>query len=242
MEFLLAITLLLGDDKDDLAAAAKKAHESSSYSFKGETTTEMPSMMGGMGDNEPTKFEGKYEKGVGAYIRTATHEFVTIGDKTASRPLAEWKMLEDEDDPMALQKRMMSMMSGSKSVKSPHGDFADFAGKIEKAKKSKKETLGETECDLYEIEFTEEAAKALLGDLLPMGGMMGMIPDAESTGTGKVWVDGGGRIVKYEATGKLSASMQGMDFEMSATRTVTFYDVDKTKVEIPEDAKKLFGK
>lgn len=242
MGFLFALAVLIADDKDDLAAAAKKAAESSSFSFKGEIVSEMPSMMGGMGDNEPTKFEGKFESGVGTYIKTSTHEFITVGDKTATRPIAEWKLTEDDSDPMGMQKRMMAMMSGSKSIKPPHADFKDFGGKVQKVKKSKKETLGETECDVYEAEFTAEAAQELLKDVLPFGGMLGMMGEAESSGTAKVWVDGQGRIVKYEATGKLVASMQGMDLEMSGTRTVTFYDVGNTKVEIPEDAKKLLGK
>jgi hypothetical protein len=242
MEFLFAVAVLLADEKDDVAAAAKKLQERSSFSFKGETRTEMPGMMGGMGDSDPSTFEGKYEKDVGSFIKTPTHEFITVGDKTATRPLSDWKLLEDEADPMALQKRMMSMMSGSRAVRSPHLDFKDFGSKIAKAKKSKRDMVGETACDLYEVEFTEDAAKEILTDMLPWGNMMGMMPDTEITGSAKVWIDDDGRILKYESKGSLSANAGGMDLEMSASRTVTFSNFDETKVEIPEDVKKLMNK
>ncbi len=99
MKILLAAAVLAfagasRDDKDDLAAAAKKSTELKSFAFKGETKMELPGMMGAMGEQEPTGFSGRHETGVGSYVKTETHEFFTVGKNTVTRPLAEWKKVE----------------------------------------------------------------------------------------------------------------------------------------------------
>jgi len=239
---IVAAALLIAarrDEKEDLANAAKKTVEAKSYTFKGQTEIEMPAMMGGMGGGDPTKFEGKHETGVGTLVKTDTHEFVIVGENAVTRPRSEWKKVETDDDPMAMQKNMMKMFGGSQKVKTPHEDLAGFAKKLDKTKKKEaKEKVGEVECDLYDADLTEDAAKEWMEELLPMGKFMQQIPDVTFTAKAKVWVDKDGRIVKYVSSGTMSASIQGQDFEMSATKTVNLSDVDATKVEIPEEAKK----
>lgn len=246
MELILTAVLAMvgGDDKDDLGAAGKKSAELKSFSFQGETKVELPSIMGGMGDAGPTKFQGKHERDVGSYVRTGTHEFFMVGKDTVSRPIAEWKKVTDEgDDPMAMQKNVMKMFSGSRAVTTPTGDLADLGKKISKAKKKEAaEKVGDAECAVYEAELTEAAAEGIVQDSMPMGRMMKMGGgEVTHTGTLKAWVDGEGRIVKYEVTGKMSMSVQGMDLDMSSTKTVTLSGFDRTRVEIPEDARKALG-
>ncbi len=240
---VLLVSPVAADEKDDAAAAAKKTSELGNYSFKGETKTEMPAMMGGMGDAEPQKFEGKHDKDAGATLRTATHDFATIGGKTVSCPIQKWEEVQ-EDDMMAGARRMMGMMSSNKPVRAPGSELGKLASKLKKVKKSAaKETIGETECEKYDVEFTDGAAEEMIKDLMPsVSGWLNQIPDAEMSASGKFWVNGDGVIVKYESTGKISASFNGMDLEMSATRTTTIFDIGSTKVEIPEGAKKSLGK
>jgi hypothetical protein len=241
---LVAAGTAAADDKDDLAAAAKKTAEARTYSFKGETNTELPAFGGGGGGPQgPQKFEGKHDAEAGTHILTDTQEIVKIGKKTATRPRAEWRVTEEGADPQGGRGggfgRGMRGMFGGAAVRAPHEELADFGSKVSKVtKKGSKETLGETECDVFEAELTEEAAKAVV----PGGGMLNRIPDATISGSAKVWVDGDGRIVKYVVKGTVTASFQGNDFEMSSTRTTTIYDVERTKVEIPADAKKAIEK
>ena len=250
---ILAIVLSLAgrvwaDDKEDLAAAAKKTAEAKSYSFKGETKMEMPNFGGqGGGPQDPAKFEGKHEDGVGTHILTDQQEIVKIGAKTATRPRAEWRVTDETQQGGGQGGgrgggfRGMGGMMGRGSTKAPHEDFKDFGSKLSKASKlDRKETVGEAECDVYSIELTEDATKAML----PGGGMfgrMGQNADITYTGTGKVFV-ADGKIVKYVMKAVVAASIQGQDLEFSTERTTTIYDVDKTKVEIPADAKKAIDK
>ncbi len=248
---ILAIVLSLAgrvwaDDKEDLAAAAKKTAESKSYSFKGETKTEMPAFGGqGGGAQDPQKFEGKHEEGVGTHILTDQQEIVKVGAKTASRPRAEWRVTDETQQGQGGGRgaggRGMAGMMGRGSTKAPHEDFKDFGAKLAKASKSdKKETVGETECDVYSIELTEDAVKAML----PGGGMfgrMGQNAEITYTGTGKVFV-ADGVILKYVLKAVVSASIQGNDVELTIERTTMIYDIDKTKVELPADAKKAIDK
>jgi hypothetical protein len=254
MKHLLAAVFAAGlagtaraDEKDDLAGAGKKAAELKSFAFKGDVKMEMPAMMGGaMGEVDPTTFEGKHEKEVGTWLKTDSHEFVTVGRNTVARPLAEWKKVEEDgDDPMALQKSMMKkMFGGSRPVKSPAADLADLGKKIAKAKKKeKKELYGEAECDLYEAELTEEAAEEMIKESVPMGGAMRMGgADVTHSGTIKAWVDGEGRIVKYEIKASMNMSIQGMELEWGSTKSVSLTGIDSTKVEISDEAKKALGK
>jgi hypothetical protein len=235
------------DEKDDLANAAKKSTELKSFAFKGETKMELPAMMGGaMGEADPTKFEGKFENGVGSWLKTDTHEFVTVGKNTVTRPIAEWKKVEeDEDDPMAMQKKMMQQMfGGSKPIKAPVSDLTDLGKKLAKAKKQeKKELVGETDCDVFTGEYTESAAEDLVKDVIPVGGAMRMAQaDVTYTGSIKAWVDGDGRVVKYEIKASMSTSLQGMDLEWGATKTVSVSGIDSTKVELSDEVKKALEK
>jgi hypothetical protein len=240
---VVAVAPVGADDKDDAAAAAKKTSELTNYSFKGETTIELPAMWAAaMGGADPQKFEGRYDKDAGTTVRTSSHDFVTIGDKTVSCPIQRWDKVQDEDM-MSASKRMMGMMGSSRPVSAPHADLAKFAAKLKKAKKvDAKETIGETDCTRFDVELTDGAAEDLVKELMPsMAGMLGQM-EADLSAKAKFWVNGDGVIVKCELVGMLAGSLQGMDMEMSATRTSTLYDVGSTKVEVPEGAKKALEK
>lgn len=238
---MIGLTFMLALAQEDaVLEAAKSLQSAKNYSFKGETLTELPDMGGGGGEApEPQKFEGKHDTDIGTTILTPTQEIVRYKGRTASRPRAEWRVQPEEGDEGGRRGggRRGGMMGrfGGGAARAPHEDLADLGDKIKSVKGGeKKETVGEDECTLYEAEMTEEAAMAAFGG----GGRMGrMMEGAEFDGDLKVWIDGHGRIAKYEARISVFASTEQGDFEMSATRTVMLYAFDETKVEIPDGAK-----
>jgi hypothetical protein len=121
-----------------------------------------------------------------------------------------------------------------RNVRAPHEDLAGISDKLKKVDDpGKKETVGEAECSLYEAELTDEAAQGMITGGRGMGRMT---EEAEFSGTAKIWLDGEGRITKFETTAVMVAVMQGNEVEISATRTVLIFGVGDTKVESPEGA------
>ena len=117
----------------------------------------------------------------------------------------------------------------------PHEDLKDFGDKIDEATNTDKtEMVGETDCTVYKITLTEEAATAMI----PMSRMLERMEDVEIEGTGKVWLDEDGNIHKYTTNVTVVASFNGNDFEIGMERTVSVYAIGKTEVEIPKGAKK----
>ena len=230
------------DDKDDVAAAAKRAVEAKNYSFKGETKTDMPSFGGG-GEQErpPSKFKGKHDSEAGSHILTENQEIVKFKGKTAVRPRADWRVIDESEEGGQRRRRrgfgrgMGRMLGGGRGFVAPHEELKDFDAKISKAEKTDAtETVGEIDCSVYNVTFTEEAALAMF----PVGRMMERMEDAELTATGKLWIDGEGNILKYQTDVSFSGAFRDNDFEMSRTRTVMLYDIGRTEVKIPESAKK----
>jgi hypothetical protein len=242
MSSLLVLILAAQDAQQAVVDAAKKLADAGNYSFKGEVSMELPDMGGGGGGEPPApqKFEGKHGE-AGTTITTDTQEIVRIKDKTATRPRAEWRVIPAEGEGGegrrgGGRRGLGGMMGGSRSMKAPHEDLAGVDKNLKDVQDAgKKETVGESECSLYTAKMTDEAARGMFGSGRSMGRMM---EEAEFTGKASIWIDGEGRIAKYETTVTILAVMQGNEVEMSTTRTVMIYDVGTTKVEIPEGAKK----
>jgi hypothetical protein len=229
------------DEKEDLVGAAAKTAEAKNYSFKGQVQLDLPALGGGAGGPQVSKFEGKVDAAEGTYILTEAQEIVRIDGKTAVRPRGDWRVLDENARGAAGGRnlgRMAGMMGGLRPPRAPHEEFKDFGATIEKVSRTgTKETVGEAECNVYAFDLTEEGAKASF----PMGGMLGRLGggnvDAKFKGKGKAWAADGG-LVKIETTATLSGSFNNNDFEVTSTRATSIFDVGKTKVQIPEDAKK----
>jgi len=243
----LALLILAGfpapDEKDELLAAARRAAEAKSYSFRGETKLALPEGMARAGGSDPVKFEGKVDRDTGTWVKTDSYEFVTVGGKTVARPSADWKLLKEEDE-SEIQRGLFRGLASSRPVRAPHEEFAGYARVVTKTKKSEsKESVGDKECQVYEAEFTEEAARDMARALFPMGRWLDRMPEAKYSAGTRVWVDGDGRILKVETNVKISAPVQGTDIDMAATRSATITDIDATRLEIPDPVKKaLEGK
>ena len=87
-------------DKSEVGDAAKKIAESKSYSWKGSLKFEGQLPFGGGGgggggaDIPEQTFSGSFEDGVGSHILTDASEFISVGDKSVTRPRGEWRMVE----------------------------------------------------------------------------------------------------------------------------------------------------
>jgi hypothetical protein len=241
----LALTALAGrawaDEKDDLVGAAKKTAETKNYSFKGQSQVELPALGGAVGGPQVSKFEGKFDATEGTYILTDAQEIVRIDAKTAIRPRGEWRVLDESARGAGggrIPGRMAGMLGGLRPPRAPHEELKDFGSTIEKVSSTgSKETVGESECTVLAFDLTEEGAKASF----PLGGMLGRFGggnvDSKFKGKGKAWI-ADGALVKIETTATLSASFNNNDFEVTSARTTSIFDVGKTKVVIPEDARK----
>lgn len=249
--FALAAALgVVQDEKAEVCAAVEKAVLDEGYTWTGTQKFEGQLPFGGRGGGgggagaiPESRFSGRHQKGVGTHLVTDSMEFLTVGDKTVSRPRGEWRLVgspEGGDRPgggrgpggRGMGGAFFGMMGGI--PRAPHQDLQNLDRKISKAHKAAAgERVGETDCDVYECELTEDAAR----EAAPFGRFLERLEDSEVIATLKACVDGAGRLVRYTLSIKVSASFQGNDFEITAMRTVTLADFGTAKVEIPADAK-----
>lgn len=224
---IAAVVLLIRDEKGDLLAAARKTSDARSYAYRGETKLVLPEGIDKSGGGEPVKFEGKYERDAGAWVRTDAYEFVMAGGRTVARPVAGWSVLKD--DAGDVQRLLYQALGGSRAPRPPHEEFASWARHVVAVKKAE---------GVFEIEFATEFARELVATLFPMGRWMDRIPIERPAATARVWI-ADGRITKVETVAKVGASLQGAAKQLTATRTVAISDYDNVKLQVPEDVKKI---
>jgi len=231
--------LATADDKDDIAKAAKKTAESESYAFKMVTEIEGSPM-----PIDPIEFAGKFQKDVATSISGSIPipmqggsqdiEIYKKGDKVVTKNQnGEWQLAGAGGRG---GRGGMGMGQLTRNLKAPHEELADVDKKFEEIKKKDaKETADGKECTVYEGKLTEDAAK----DILP-GGMGRMLAGmGEIAGTAKVLIDADGVIRKYVFVSEIKASIQGNELEITTTRSVSLTDIGSTKLEVPEEVKKL---
>ena len=242
---IAAVALLLAslapfDDKDDLGGAVKKFAESKSYSFKGEVTLTVPGRNGDAPTPVPTAFEGKFSDEVGLVVQTAQDEIVRIDGKTAIRPKAVWRVIDDGNRgnrAPGFQAAFAGRGGAGLVARAPKDELTGLDGKLDKVTKTdKKETVGEYECSVFEVSFSSDGAKSLVGGARPGGGGNGN-GNAEISANGRFWLSPDGHLAKYEITSKVSRTFNNRDITTTTSRTVNLFDVDKTKVELPAGAK-----
>jgi len=242
-----AVVLLLAalapvDDKEDVANAVKKLVDAKSYSFKGESTLSAPGRNQTAPAPASTTFEGKWADDVGLVVQTAQEEIVKIDGKTAVRPKAVWRVIEDGTRG-ARGAGMQAAFAGRGGpgllARAPKDDLAGIDGKLDKLTKSeKKETVGEVECAVYEAIYSADGAKSLVAGPRAGGGGNG---NAEVSANARFWLTPDGHLAKYEITSKVSRTFNNQEFTTSTSRSIRLFDVDKTKVELPEGAKEAIG-
>lgn len=222
---LMAGTLLAAE-ADDVKAAAKKLAEQSNYSWK--TTVTVPE--GSQFRPGPT--EGKTEKDGVTWLSMSfgdnSMEAVLKGDKGAAKVEGEWRSLSEmasgDQGPGTFMARRLQ------SYKTPAAEAEDLAGKAKELKK---------DGDAFSADLTEEGAQDLLRfrGRRGGGGNGGPPPPKNAKGSVKFWVKDG-QLAKYEFKVSGTISFNGEDRDIERTTTVEIKDVGKTKVEVPDDAKK----
>lgn len=231
------------DDKDDLGSAVKKFAEVKSYSFKGELTLTVPGRNGDAPTPVPTAFDGRFADDVGLVVQTAQDEIVRIDGKTAIRPKAVWRVIDEGGRGNRGGPGALAAFAGRGGAgllgRAPKDELTGIDGKLDKVTKTdKKESVGEYECSVFEVSFSSEGAKSLVGGARAGGGGNA---NAEISATGHFWISSDGRLAKYEITSKVSRNFNNRDITTTTSRTVSLFDVDKTKVELPAGAKEAIG-
>src|SRR5262249_684323 len=113
------------------------------------------------------------------------------------------------------------------NYKAPAVEAQDIAGKTKELKK-----VG----DVVSGDLSDEGAKGLLSFGGRRGG--GQAPEIKNAkGSVKFWVKDG-QLAKYEYKVSGTINFNGDDRDIERTTTVEIKDVGKTKVEVPEGAKK----
>jgi hypothetical protein len=209
------------DPKDEIAAAIKKLAGQPNYGWK--TTVIVP---------EGTQFrpgptEGKTEKDGLTHIATAFGdnriEVVTKGDKAAVlgqegiwQSAAE---LENAEGPARF------LAGFARNVRTPAVQSAELASFAKELKK---------EGDSYSSDLTEDGAKTFLR--FRRGGDGPAISNAR--GSVKFWLKDG-ELAKYEYKVQGTISFGGNDIDVDRMTTVEIRDIGKTKVDVPEAAKRI---
>ena len=219
---MLAGSLLAADSspKDDVTSAAKKLGGSANYSWH--TTVVVPEDA----QFKPGPTDGKTEKGGLTYVKLSfgdnTAEFVKKGESAAlTSPDGGWQSLTNMDSNQGPGRFMAGMV---RNFKTPDGQAADLAAAAKELKK---------DGDVYSSDLTEDGAKTLL--TFRRGGAATV---TNPSGSVKFWIKDG-VLTKYEFKVKGSVSFNGNDIDVDRDTTVEIKDVGTTKMDAPDEAKKL---
>ena len=220
---MAAGSLLAADSspKDQVTSAAKKLAEGDNYSWK--STMEFGNFTG--------TTEGKTDKeGLIAlsisFGDNTTEAFLKGGKGAVKRPDQDWQSLADLAADSGSDRGHQFLVRRLQNLKAPAAEVADL---LSKAKDLKQEG------DVYSGQLTEEGAKELLmagrrrGDDAP--------EPKNAKGSVKFWTKDG-LLTKYELKQQGTISFGGNERDIDGTTTVEIKDVGKTKLEVPEAAKK----
>lgn len=223
MMLMIAALLATQTANEEVAAAAKKSAEATSYSFK--VTTPAPAKGKGAGGT----VEGKYEKDQPVSFKAGALEAFRKGGLVVYKEGEEWKRVEK-----AKGQKKADPTLAIQGVKLPHEELDGFDKHFQSVAKAEAK---ENDCTVFSGPLTDTAAASLAAT----GGKGNNKAAAalKYSGTGKLWVDADGRIVKYEVQLKGAGERNGKAIDQSITRTVEITDVGTAKVEVPEGAKKV---
>jgi hypothetical protein len=218
------LTAADSDARSDVKAAAKKLGDKPNYSWT--STSKIEGGPGGGGGGRfggPT--DGQTADGV-VYLKSTFGDRTVFtaakGEKVIFKGEDDWEVADaDTQGPGAFAARRM------RTFKAPGAEAADLADKA----KSLKSADGAISGDL-----TEDGAKAYLS--------FGRRPNPDAPGpknakgSVKFWLKDG-ELTKYEynVQGKITGR-DDQEFDINRTTTVEIKEVGKTKLTLPEEAKK----
>jgi hypothetical protein len=225
---LLAAAPLMAADsspKDDVTAAAKKLAASDNYTWH---TTVVSANEGGF---TPGPTDGKTEKDGFTYITFSfgdnTSEAALKGTNGAVKADGDWTSLTDaaKDDGGGGFNPLRFLAMRMQNFKSPAQEAQDFVDGTKDLKLAD---------GVYSGDLTDDAAKEHL-TFRRRGGGNG---PTGAKGSVKFWITDG-VLTKFVYNLQGHVEFNG-GFDINNTTTVEIKDVGKTKVEVPDDAKKKF--
>jgi hypothetical protein len=220
---LVAGSLFAADSgpKDDVIAAAKKL-AGDNYSWT--QTLDL----GPNSQFTPGPTEGKSEKDGYTWLSSSFQDNTTIGvtkeKKVAVKTEDGWKTAEEIGDGGGGFNADAFMARRLQNLKAPAVEVQDLVSKTAELKK---------DGDVYSGELTQDGAKSLL----TMGFRRNNNPPTEAKGSVKFWLKDGA-ITKYQTKVSGKVEYNGESRDIDRTTTIELKDVGKTKVEVPDDAKK----
>ena len=216
---LLATSLMAADStpKDDVIAAAKKLGDLTNYTWR--TTVVVPE------DSQfkPEPTDGKTEKDGFTQIKMSffnnPFQIVVKGAKRAyTGQDGAWQVPSDTEQEGPEQFIAMIV----RNAQTPADEASELAGFTKDLKK---------DGDAYAADLTEAGAKAKL--IFKGSGATAANPK----GSVKFWLKDGA-LTKYEFKVTGTVNYNGNDFPVDRATTVEIKDVGKTKLEVPDEAKK----
>jgi len=229
---LLAVPLLAADSspKADIKNAAAALGSQTNYSWR--TTVEV----GNNSRFRPGPTQGRTEKGGYTALLMSfgdnTNQAVLKGTNGALKtPDNGWQSLAEatKDDGGGGFNPTLFLARSMQNFKAPTVQAADLC---DQTKDLKKDTNG------ISGDLTEDGAKALLS-FRPRGGNGGGEGPTVSNakGSAKFWLTDG-KLAKYQFHVQGTVSFNGNDRDVDRTTTVEIKDVNSTKIEVPDEAKK----
>jgi hypothetical protein len=236
---LIALVFAFTQDRDKVAeAAGKNTQELSSYKFNVEYEVQG---FGGGNNRESPKIEGTFHKDEGLHVRIGdAFEVVKRGKKIAHVDAERnWRILDDKPPAEGNdrdRRRRDWQQQMFRNIKAPHEELKGIEGKFKDVKKAEDgERVDDQECVVYAGELTPEGAR----DLIPNRGMLQRAENLELKGTGRLWVNDKGVVVKYQIAVEASGEFRNNSFTVNLTRTVLLSQLNEARSEIPEEARKL---
>jgi hypothetical protein len=220
---LIASSLMAADStpKELVTAAAKKLGAQTNYTWT--ATVVVP-------DDAPFKpgpTQGKAEKEGFVVLSLSIFDnqvqAVLKGKKgAATTEDGSWKTTEELEQQEGPGRFMGILLRVIKRPTDEAAELASFANDLKK------------DGDAYVSDLTEEGAKTLQTFKMPGGDSMSV---TEAKGSAKFWVKDGA-LTKYEFKLKGKMKFGDNEFPNDRTTTVEIKDVNNTKVEVPEAARK----
>ena len=204
---------------DDVAAAAKKLGGESSYSWHQTIVVPEDSQF------KPGPTDGKTANGM-TYVRLSfgdntTEIFMKGTNAVLSNPDGGWQTLADlASDDQGPGRFMVGMVRNFRAPAAQATDLAAGAKDLQ------------AKDGVFSSELTPDTAKKMLSFRRNGAGA------SNATGTVQFWV-ANGELTKFEYHVKGTISFNGNDRDIDRDTTVEIKDVGSTKIEMPDDAKKL---
>jgi hypothetical protein len=197
----------------NLVAALKKTAAGKSYAFSVEQTPV----------SQKAPVEGKYQKDQPIYCKAEKIEFYRKGDTLVYKDGTNW--VKSRTGRLSDPLRILGASAKVRALRLPHDELAALGKALKDVKKGDKGKYG----TVYTATLTKDSARKLAPTEYH-GSVQG--------GTAKLWVDGKGRVHKYQTTIDVAGRRGNAEVKGRLVKTVTLTGIDATQVSPPDDAKK----